>query len=455
MAEGRGARRLRAGAAASNITPALGVSLSGTIMQIGPARHIHDELHARALVLDDGTTRIALLTADATMICREVFDQAKALAHKHTGIPIDHMLMAATHTHAAPRVIGIGTGELDKDYYAFLSRRMADAVRRAVHNLAPAEIAWGAASVPQFPQNRRWFVKPGTMPPNPFGGTNDQVLMYGNRKGIGVKAAGPVDPEFSVLAVRHADGRPLALLGNYSIHYVGGYGRAEVSSDYFGCFAGCTRDALEAGALDPPFVGILSNGTFGDTGGVGGGYSAMRRVAGALAKEARRLWDGMAWRDRVDLAMRETEIEVGVRRPDAARLAWARNLPAKPAGGKPHPWRKIYAREAILLSEYPARVSVKLQALRIGDLGIAAIPCEPFAETGLAIKKHSPLKPTFTIGIANGYHGYLPTPEQHKLGGYETWPARSSCLEAGAEPRIRAAVLDLLSQVGADGRASS
>ena len=80
-------------------------------------------------------------------------------------------------------------------------------------------------------------------------------------------------------------------------------------------------------------------------------------------------------------------------------------------------------------------------------MGIAAIPCETFAETGLAIKQASPLEPTFVIEIANGYHGYLPTPEQHGWGGYETWPARSSCLEIEAEPKIRAEALGLLRRV--------
>jgi hypothetical protein len=66
----------------------------------------------------------------------------------------------------------------------------------------------------------------------------------------------------------------------------------------------------------------------------------------------------------------------------------------------------------------------------------------------LAVKAQSPLKPTFTIELANGYNGYLPTPEQHKLGGYETWPARSSYLEVQAEAKIRGAMLSLLRQLG-------
>jgi len=92
-------------------------------------------------------------------------------------------------------------------------------------------------------------------------------------------------------------------------------------------------------------------------------------------------------------------------------------------------------------------VPLIIQAMRIGDLGIAAIPCEVFAETGLAIKQQSPFQQTFTIELANGYNGYLPTPEQHKLGGYETWRARSSYLETDAAPKILDTVMALFARL--------
>jgi hypothetical protein len=102
----------------------------------------------------------------------------------------------------------------------------------------------------------------------------------------------------------------------------------------------------------------------------------------------------------------------------------------------------------LLLAKYPDVVPVKVQALRIGDIGIVAIPCEVFTEIGLEIKKTSPLAHTFTIELANGYNGYLPTPAQHALGGYETWRARSSYLEVDASTKIMAAVKELLAGVG-------
>ena len=116
----------------------------------------------------------------------------------------------------------------------------------------------------------------------------------------------------------------------------------------------------------------------------------------------------------------------------------------------PGPWtdqRLIYANETMDMARYPATVHVKLQAIRIGALGIVSSPCETFVETGLAIKKLSPLKPTFTIELANGYNGYLPTFEQHALGGYETWRAKSSYLDVDAASQIQKTLLRLLDEV--------
>jgi neutral ceramidase len=97
------------------------------------------------------------------------------------------------------------------------------------------------------------------------------------------------------------------------------------------------------------------------------------------------------------------------------------------------------------------RVSAKgpliLQALRIADLAIAAIPCEVFVEIGLEIKKKSPFATIFTASLANDYNGYLPPPEHHRLGGYETWRARSSYLDIDASTRIVEQQLELLQQL--------
>ncbi len=135
-----------AGAATSNITPPLGVSINGG-MADRTATHIHDELHARCLVLDDGASQLAIVVCDSCMLPRGVLDKAKHLAHGHTGIPMDQMLISATHAHSAPTAAGVFQSEPEKAYLEFLAVRISDGIRRAVNNLRrPRSVGASAAN---------------------------------------------------------------------------------------------------------------------------------------------------------------------------------------------------------------------------------------------------------------------------------------------------------------------
>ncbi len=444
-----------AGAATSNITPPLGVSINGG-MQGRIAANIHDELHARCLVLDDGSTRIAIAVCDACMIPRDVFDEAKRLASEKTGIPVERMLFAATHTHEAPASAGVFQSDADEAYKRFLAVRIADGVRRALANLAPTAIGWGTGKEPAHVFNRRWRMKPGAVPPDPFGGMTDQVKMNPAPGSPDlVEPAGPTDPEVSIVSVKSPEGRPIALLGNYSLHYVGGERPGDASADYYGMFADRVEELLRADRQDPPFVGILSNGTSGDVNNIDfrtprpsqAPYEQMRRVAHGVAAEAVRVARTAPHADRAPIAVRQAKLELRVRKPRADELSRAKAILAGARGPILTKLEEVYARETVLLAEYPDKVELILQALRIGDLAILAVPCEVFAEIGLDLKGRSPFAQTFTIELANGYNGYLPTPAQHALGGYETWRARSSYLEVEAAPKIVAVLLGLLDEL--------
>jgi hypothetical protein len=98
------------------------------------------------------------------------------------------------------------------------------------------------------------------------------------------------------------------------------------------------------------------------------------------------------------------------------------------------------------MQEWPDNIDVILQTFRIGELGIAAIPFEVFTETGLHIKAKSPFETSFTIELANGNYGYLPTPAQHKLGGYETWLSTNK-VETEASEKILTELLKLFNKL--------
>ncbi len=148
--------------------------------------------------------------------------------------------------------------------------------------------------------------------------------------------------------------------------------------------------------------------------------------------------------------MRSTaDIELAVRKPSPKDLKHARELLEtipKDKDGQHSNMSAVYARETVLLDAYPDRVLVKLQVLRIGDLSIAAIPCEVFVDIGFDLKKRTPFRQHFTISLANGYNGYLPTAEHHQYGGYETWRARSSYLEVEAAAKITLRLVEMLGQ---------
>ncbi|MCX6905367.1 MAG: hypothetical protein NTW03_18190, partial [Verrucomicrobia bacterium] len=201
---------LRAGAARANITPPLGTLINGGVGP-GQARHIHDDLWVRALVLDDGSTRLAFAVVDTCLLDRPVFDEAKRLLREQTGLEPRQVMMSCIHTHSAGSGCGAHLVEADESYRRGLPGRMADAVRCAINNLAPAQIAWGSGSMPQHVFCRRLLLKPGTIYTNQLGFTNELAKMnWDSPHPADGEPAGPVDPELFVLSLKHADGRPLA-----------------------------------------------------------------------------------------------------------------------------------------------------------------------------------------------------------------------------------------------------
>jgi len=441
----------RAGAVALDITPTKFPVIVSGMFDERTAKSATDALHARCLVLDDGTTRVALLIVDSLMLPRELLNHVKKLAQATTGIPAERILISATHTHSAPSVMGALGSRADAEYSAYLVPQLVRAIEQAHKNLQPAQIGWGVVPAPEHTHNRRWIRRPDRLLADPFGDNTVRANMHpGYQSPDVIGPSGPVDPDLSLLSVRTPGGKPLALLANYSMHY---FGSTPVSADYFGRFAEHVKKLL--GASDPAFVGILSQGTSGDLMWMNYGQprqgTSLDDYAAAVAKVTHAGYRQLKYHDWVPLAMAETKLTLKRRVPDEKRLAWAKEQVSKIEGPLPKGRPQIYAKEQLYLHEEPTR-ELKLQALRIGDLGITALPNEVFALTGLKLKAFSPLPTTFNISLANGAEGYIPPPEQHKLGGYTTWPARTAGLEETAEPKIVEALLGLLEQVAGQPR---
>ena len=297
-------------------------------------------------------------------------------------------------------------------------------------------------------------MREGSIPPDPFGGVTDRVRMNPPFADPNlVRPSGPVDPEVAVLSFLSARGDPIAILANYSLHYVGGIPSGQVSADYFGEFARMIASRLGAGAN---FVAILSNGTSGNINNVDFSkprvrkepFEQVRHVASELADVVAAAYEKIEHVAEAKVAMEQSELSLARRKPSLSLLNRSQRLLEQPLESVTAR-QVIYAQRAVALHDGPENVSVILQAIRIGAVGIAALPFETFVESGLAIKNQSPLRPSFVIELANGAEKYLPTPEHHELGGYETWLGTST-VEEQASVMIESELLRLLQLVAQD-----
>jgi hypothetical protein len=451
---------LRAGAAAVDISPTtLPAIRNGGFLQATSDR-VDDPLHARCLVLEQGDETIAICIVDSCMFSTELCDTIKSLVTKRIGLPSNRILIAATHTHSAPSAMPfcLACGQ-DDPYVQFVAPVVAHGIVAAHDRLRPAKIGWTSIEAGELTNCRRWITRSDRLGTDPFGQRTVRAMMHpGYQNPDYVGPAGPIDPQLSVLSVLSAtDDAPLCVLANFSMHYFGaGQG---FSADYFGEVANRLEAEIGKGREQQPsnVVAIMSQGTSGDLHWMD--YSQPRRgvtrqeYSQAVAIKIFEAWKKVEYRADATLAMIETRLKIPRRLPSVERLEWARSINTNRGDRLPQNHPEVYAQQAQWIHENP-EAEVVLQAIRIGELGIAALPNEVYGITGLKLKQQSPLTSTFNLELANGGEGYIPPPEQHRLGGYTTWPARSAGLEEQAEPKIVEAVLSLLESVSGKKRRS-
>lgn len=451
---------LQAGTAVVDITP----TMTPFQLRSGASNAVHDPLHVRALAFHNGEGRAAIALVDAIGVGREMTDAAKAAVAEKTGWPVTAMLVSATHTHTAPK--GGDSSEGRIAYEALRREGIIAALTGAIESLQAAEVGFSSDEESSEVYNRRWHLKPGTMEPNPFGKI-DQVQTNAPRDKLH-KPAGPTDPEVCVVDVRTRRGRPLGLLANYSLHYVGGIPDAVdekgksigmASADYYGEFARIMPYRL--GGSNPPenFVAMMTNGTSGDINNIDfhskrpprAPFEQIRIVAAKIADAA---WRSVKKIESYDknpvVAMRQREVELTYRNMTVEEIEHAMRLLELPKKDRVSLHRRAiqYANATVQYSEPDKKEKVIIQAIRIGDQAIVSLPFEVLVEIGLEIKEKSPFPHTFTISLANGGYGYLPPPNQHELGGYETWIGTSK-FEKDSSVILTKALLEMLGELRA------
>ncbi len=448
---------LRAGAAIVDVTPEQFPVLINGGMLTSSANEVVMPVKARALVLDDGARRVAIVVVDSCMLSRDLLDEAKAMAAERTNIAPENMMIAATHSHTAPASMGCLGTDPDPNYVPLLKEWIGDVIAAAEANLEPARIGWASTEAPDHTAIRRWIRRPDRIADDPFGNPTVRANMHAARNLDDVVGeSGPIDPELPLISVQSVEGRPIAVLASFSMHYYGGV--SPVHPDYFGLFAEGLKERIAPGGGEhPPFVGMMAHGCSGDIwrrdyrNPAPEALDTIEGYTETLLDIAMQAYEGVEYTANADIAMAEARVPLEYRVPDEQRLEWARRIVEQMGDRPPEDREEVYAREQLYLHEWQS-TEVVVQALRIGDMAISTTPTETYALTGLKIKLQSPIANTMTLDLTNGGDGYIPPPEQYLLGGYNTWPARSAGLEYDAEPIIAETALRLLEEVAGEPR---
>jgi len=416
---------IQVGAAVADMTPPAGIAMAGG-WRPKTSQAIATPLQAHTMALDDGSTRLAIVSLDLIVLPARDGDDAKERIDTQAGIAPENVLIACSHTHAAPyptALLGEDT-QPDPEYMARVRDAIVESVIQASERLEPAEIGVGAAQVPGPCKNRRRLKS-----------SNDvyNTWMLSGEEIAASPPAGPVDDELTVLLARRPGGEPIAFLWNFSLH-AHAFWKQEICADY----PFYTAQKVEERIGTAP--------VFAFTAGACGDINRPRNISGPeiaekLAAAMFETWQGLDFSSEIRLGNRFRPFETRLRDfSEFQEEEIARKLPSA---------LEVARGEWDFLREHSGeRLTTSLHAMRIGDLALACVPGEYFCALGLDIKKRSPFARTAVVELADDYVGYIPTSEAYDQGGYELFNLRSSKVERGTGERMADELVEMMNELG-------
>ncbi|OAI54541.1 hypothetical protein AYO47_02775 [Planctomyces sp. SCGC AG-212-M04] len=435
---------LKVGVGAVVITPPQGIPMAGYYSLRG-ADGVHDDLYAKTLLFDDGTTRAAIISLDLISTVRTVVDEARAAIEKRTGIPGRNILIAATHSHTGPMLANAnrrwndfgGSTPLAREYTAALPGKLADSVEAAVKTLTPVTASYAIGRCEGIAFNRRFLMVDGSVAWN-AGKLNPRI----------VRPAGPVDPELPVLSFEADKRRPIAMFVNFPIHLdtVGG---PIISADVPGVVSRILADAR-----DPQMLTLYATGCCGDINHVDishdrpqKGFTESARIGSILAASVLRTLNEQQPVTDTTLRVRSKMVKLTAYPSTDSDMQAAEEMirknqdpDFKPKAGTQQ-LAKAY-RDVDIKDRDRAPYEVEVQVITLGrQVAFVSLPGEIFVELGMTIRRASPFVCTGIAELANGSVGYIPNRVAYPQGAYEVLSTR---VAAGSGEVLVDTALELL-----------
>lgn len=420
---------LRVGAAAVELVADDSMVIAGGISP-GKAAGQEGKLRVVATVLELNGTKLAIAACDILMLTRQTLDPVVAEIGRDPGIPPANVLINCTHTHHAPSTMRVHDYDLDPVFTRRVTEGIAAAVRRANSNLAESRLQFHLGYEHSVGQNSRQLLDDG------------QIYWIGPRTNF-VRATGPFDPEFPVLAFRGAENRLQAVLFNHSTHTIGTRTPGLRSPSIYGLAA----QEVEAGQGG---VVTFLEGASGSTHNlVHSGEECILRLKTTLLAGLAQVVDRPV--DRLSALKRPLKFRVRQFDEVAEEGAVSRYC-RKYAPGYSEVITPVFRQMRRELAPMQGQErETWVQVLRLGDIAIVGVPAEYFTQLGLDIKNRSPFRHTIIAELANDWIGYLPNLEGHKLGGYQVWTGHHSYAEPGTGERIAELAVAMLREVAPGG----
>ena len=398
---------LWAGAAKSQITPAIGGLLQSgmTVTSTG----VLDDPYSTAIVLDDGSTKVAMVGNDLIYMEASLAAAIRARITAQTGIPGDHVLLNASHTHSGPSISVLSPDPVDMEYRDWVIQRIADTVARADAALEPASLAIGEAEG-LFAINRRKVVD----------GASSMLPNYEDT----------VDNRARVLRVDRLDGSVLAIVFSVACHGTGfDYrGIPVIGGDYISP----AKDEIERSfATEGAPIAVFLTGCGGNIRPrvltpdgdrfhpcSAAEIQALGRGAGAVAVRAARE-SHMAVGYPIAVAREQLPLSF----QDPPTIDELKSYRTEPRRNRWVTWADYLIEKLESGEQLPKTVDMEVQVLRLGGVCIVAMGGEVFVEIGLAIERalqeSHRAQMALTLGYSNSEVGYVCTASSYPEGGSE------------------------------------
>ena len=407
-----------------DITPPLGCYIPGHYKDIR-AIDVADKIFAKATVIENDGNLAALVCVDAVTLPAEMHDIVTKRVFEYTGIKSDRVCICCNHSHSGAPIestpdIGCFADEAYKDIFFRLT---ADAIILAYKRLDDAEVSFANTEVSGFAFNRTFILDDGS------------YVTHGRGKTNIVSNFGKLDHELGVLMFEK-DGNPIGAIINYSCHQCC---MNQMCNQYSGDFASIISKELKK-VYGTDFVSIFLEGCCGDVNHVNPDinvpipdtlYIDIGKKLAAGVIEA--LKNAVPTTGTVDVV--KQPITIPKRNPDndfvkgkieeylgMNNLTRMRNM--------------LY----YLSANKSLEETVYVQAIRIGDTCIYALPGEIFAETGLKVKAQSPFKYNLVSELSNTRTGYIPP--KRAYGEHDKLYETSLCFDSYFVPEAEDMIID-------------